>query len=244
MAKLNAQAWGLRGSGVSYAAASTGGDVGINRPGLALAFRNVHATLARTLNLRASEACPEAGVLHDVAETVLSIPVTGASGQPALVPLGWDGSRFSLFSLEYTAGHYSDLRVALVELGRLRGVGTGQVAEVVSGSPGVVVRVGQGLADELVFTDAEVDGMLCPNGDGQTAIIADATFGGDVALKVLAQNPCRDGFFDHYATTVPAGQSRQLPRFPTHIYGTTLQVTYDVADGLRFAAIHLEVKGV
>ncbi|RIL07484.1 MAG: hypothetical protein DCC71_02890 [Proteobacteria bacterium] len=239
MANLNAQPYGLDGSAVNFDPADPAGEVAINRPGLMLAVTNGHASETRTLTLEAVGEC-NAGELHDVVG--VSIPPTPAGGQPLLIPLGWDGRRFSRVSVAYDDA--ADLEVALVYVDGLRGIGEAAATPPALGaSPGTVARIGQGQGDELALVAAAADGMLVDNSDGRTGVVVANDSAADRVIHVHARNRCSDGFLDHYSVTVAAGDQRLLPRFRTDIYGTRLAITYSSASQLSFGAIRHEIAG-
>lgn len=241
MATLNAQRWGVDGAGIVYASATADGDVGQNRAGLCLALKNVHATLARTLAIDGS-LC-DRGRYHDLLAAHLSVPATPTGGQPLLVPLGWSQERFPLIVLSYTSGHAADLRVALVYMDSLLGTGDAVASPPALGAtPGVITRVGQAPGDDVVFTPADPDGMTVENGDDRTAILV-RNLGLDAVVHVGAKSRCSQGFLDHYSVTVEANDTRQLPRFPSHIFGAVLEITYAAPGGLELAAIRLSQEG-
>lgn len=231
MATLNAQPYGLRGAGLVFAVADAAGDVAINRPGLMLAVRNVHATLDRDVQVEATAVCTRRQH-HDLA--VEPIPPTPVGSAPWLIPLGANGDRFPLVAIEYpTAGHAADLRVAVAYIEGHQGRGLSATAPAMGPSPGTVQRVEQ--AGALVWSDAVADGMRVPNGDGRSLVFVHNQDAVERTVYVRARGVCSQGFRDHYSRSIPAGEVVALEEFDSQFFGTLLEVILD-GPSFRIAA--------
>lgn len=231
MATLNVQPYGLRGAGLVYANADAAGDVAINRPGLFLAVRNVHATLDRDVQVEATAVCTRRQ-FHDLEAE--AIPPTPVGAAPWLIPLGANGDRFPLVAIEYpTAGHAADLRVAVAYIEGHQGRGLSASAPAMGPSPGTVQLVEQSGA--LEWADAVADGMRVPNGDGRSLVYVHNEDAADHPVYVRARGACSHGFLDHYSRTIPAGEVVALEEFDSQFFGTLLEVVLD-GPSFRIAA--------
>jgi hypothetical protein len=235
---LSLQSWGVRGASVSLAAADATGNTAPNAgPGTVLVLRNAGAG-ALPVRLLPARRCSFGFEDHYLEESIPNDSaryIIGIGGETGAYS---DRSRFGDgVDITYPSG-VTGLTVAAANMATLRALGNADSFVAVGPSPVDLVPV---VGTPTLFTAATSAGVRV-RGNGQDVTLWVKNLGpSSRTVYFTPSGPCSFGFRDPESLVLAAGEEYTHVKFlPVKQFGRDVDVTYDSATGLEFAAVRME----